>query len=85
MTKMNNKILSNMMKTAINKSDNIHTHSACAMTGKKTVTPYFANTNRTCFMKNVVGSVHAEMAVLNYMINTFFTGKDKQCLLQASK
>lgn len=85
MSKLNIKMLKDMMNIATTKSNNIHTHSACAMNGKRLVTPYLPNTNRTCLMKNVVGSVHAEMAVINYIVNNFFSGDEKQCLLRNTK
>ncbi len=78
---MNLNLINHLSHIALNNLNNVHKHSAVAIKGHSIISPFFHNYDRTYMFGKIVGSFHAEMAVVNFLINSFFSKKQKHCLL----
>lgn len=81
--KLNNII--NNLKNEAQKSTVSHKHACVAIIGNKTISPYFHNYMRYQVFGIICGSCHAEMATINYLLNTICRGsyrKKQSCVLQ---
>jgi AAA15 family ATPase/GTPase len=82
--KLNNIV--NNLKIEANKSTISHKHACVALVGHKVISPYFHNYMRYQVFGFICGSCHAEMATINYLLNTICKGprgKKQTCILQA--
>jgi hypothetical protein len=60
-------------------------HACVAIRNGKVISPMFHNYIRDFMFHSKCGSAHAEMAVLNYLINTLWSAdwcEKQQCILQ---
>ena len=76
--KMN--FLQEMIKCA-HKSELNQKHCCVAIKHGKVISKYFHNYKRTKMFGYKCGSAHAEMCVVNYLINTFYEKKIKRYIL----
>lgn len=79
-----NNIVEKLRKEA-SKSDMCHKHACVAIKQGRMITPTFHNYMRTYMFNFKCGSAHAEMATINYLLNSLWREKwrEKQsCILQ---
>ena len=77
--------LVNKLKNEAEKSPVINKHACVAVVGNKLVSPPFHNYMRYQVFGFICGSCHAEMATINYLLNTLckWSYRKKQlCILQ---
>lgn len=73
-----------ILKHYTGKSDMNHKHACLAIKKGNIITPSFHNYMRTYIFNYKCGSVHAEMATINYLINSLWKvkwRKKQQCIL----
>ena len=73
------------LKDEASKSKICHKHACVAVIGNKPISPYFHNYMRYQIFGFTCGSCHAEMATINYLLNTLCREshrKKQSCVLQ---
>lgn len=76
------------LKHEASRSKICHKHACVALIGNKSISPYFHNYMRYQVFGLICGSCHAEMATINYLLNTICRGsyrKKQSCILQINK
>lgn len=74
------------LKVKALESNITHKHACVAMIDKKIISPIFHNYNRCQVFGTTFGSIHSEIAVINYLLNNISRGdyrKKQQCVLQS--
>ena len=74
----------NRLKNEAEKSVISNKHACVAIIGNKVVSPFFHNYMRYQVFGFICGSCHAEMATINYLLNTLCRGsyrKKQLCIL----
>jgi len=74
-----------MLRQEACKSDMNHKHACLAIKQGNIITPSFHNYMRSYIFNYKCGSAHAEMATVNYLINSLWKikwRKKQQCVLQ---
>lgn len=67
----------NKLRKEASKSELNHKHACMAISKGKAVTPTFHNYMRTYIYIFKFGSAHAEMATINYLLNSLWS--ERQC------
>ena len=69
------------LKKETSNSDIYHKHACVAIMNGRRISPYFHNYKRSYMFNYNVGSAHAEMCVINYLLNQIKCKKYKYCIL----
>jgi AAA15 family ATPase/GTPase len=73
------------LKEEAKKSDMCHKHACVAIKKGRMITPIFHNYMRTYIFNFKCGSAHAEMATINYLLNSIWgkqLKKKQPCILR---